>query len=95
MYLRSRTAQEWEALFTANGVPMSHVRQVKDVIAEEQVLARKMVKPVRLASGRQIQTWGIPIKVNEQVEARKLSVPGLDQHRAEILLELERLTEHQ
>ena len=94
-YLRSRTAQEWEALFTANGVPVSHVRQVKDVIAEEQVLARRMVKPVVLASGREILTWGIPIKVNEQLEARRLNVPGLDQHRAEILLELDHLAERQ
>ena len=69
------------------------MRQVKDVIAEEQVIARKMVKPVRLASGREILTWGIPIKVNEQLEARRLSVPALDQHRAEILSELEHLAE--
>ena len=56
---------------------------------------RKMVKPLVLASGREIQTWGIPIKVNEQLETRRLSVPGLDQHRAEILLELEHLAERQ
>jgi len=92
-YLHSRTAQEWEALFTAAGVPVSHVRQVKDVLAEEQVLARNMVKPARLASGREILTWGVPIKVNEKLESRMLSVPSLDQHRAEILLELDQSAE--
>ena len=87
-YLLSRTAQDWEALFTAAGVPVSHVRQVNDVLAEEQVLSRNMVKPARLASGREVLTWGVPIKVNERLESSILGVPSLDQHRAEILLEL-------
>lgn len=92
-YLSARSAQDWEALCTAHGVPVSHVRHVKDVITEEQVIARQMVIPTRLASGREILTWGVPIKVNEQLEPRRLSVPALDQHRAEILSELEQLVE--
>ena len=88
-YLNSRTAQEWEAVFIAAGVPASHVRQVKDVLAEEQVLARNMVRPTRLASGREILTWGVPVKINEKLESNILSVPGLDQHRTEILQELD------
>jgi hypothetical protein len=52
-----------------------------------------MVKPARLASGREILTWGVPIKVNEKLESRMLSVPSLDQHRAEILLELDQSAE--
>ena len=88
-YLNSRTAQEWETLFIAAGVPASHVRQVKDVLAEEQVLARNMVRLTRLASGREIPTWGVPVKINEKLESSILSVPGLDQHRTEILQELD------
>ena len=88
-YLRSRPAQEWEPLFTAAGVPLSHVRGVSEVAAEEQVIARSMVKLARLPSGREISTWGVPVKVNEQVGSRTLGVPGVDQHRSEILAELE------
>jgi CoA:oxalate CoA-transferase len=88
-YLRARPAQEWERLFTAAGVPVSHVRGLSDVIADEQVVARDMIKPTVLASGREIPTWGVPVKAGEQVQSQILGVPGVDQHRNEILAELE------
>ena len=91
-YLRAKPAQEWEQLFIVAGVPVSHVRSMNEVAAEEQVIARNMVKPTRLPGGREISTWGVPVKVNEQVESLTLDVPGMDQHRDEILAELERLT---
>ena len=90
-YLRTHTAREWEKVFTAAGVPVSRVRGMSDVAAEEQVIARNMVKPTRLPGGREIPTWGVPVKVNEQLESLSLGVPGLDQHRGEILSELERV----
>lgn len=89
-YLLKRPAREWEKLFTAAGVPVSHVRGMNDVIADEQVIARNMVKTARLASGRDIPTWGVPVKINEQLGSRTLAVPAVDQHRGEILAELER-----
>jgi crotonobetainyl-CoA:carnitine CoA-transferase CaiB-like acyl-CoA transferase len=89
-YLRQRPAREWEKLFLAGGVPVSHVRGLGDVAADEQVLARKMVKPVRLPGGREIPTWGLPVKMNERLDAGTLAVPAADQHRAGILAELDR-----
>lgn len=86
--LGTRTAQEWEKLFMAAGIPASHVRGLDDVIVDEQVLARNMIKPVILGSGREVPTWGVPVKVNEQLESMKLAVPKIDQHRSEILSEL-------
>jgi CoA:oxalate CoA-transferase len=86
--LRTRPAREWERLFLEAGVPVSHVRGLGDVIADEQVLARNMVKPVRLAGGREMGTWGMPVKMNGQLASATLQVPGLDQHRDEILAEL-------
>ncbi|HSQ03601.1 MAG TPA: CoA transferase, partial [Burkholderiales bacterium] len=73
------------------GVPVSHVRSMRDVARDEQIVARNMVKPVKLASGREIPTWGVPVKMNENVASRMLAIPGVDQHRAEILAELDRL----
>jgi crotonobetainyl-CoA:carnitine CoA-transferase CaiB-like acyl-CoA transferase len=90
-YLRAKPAQEWEKLFTAAGVPVSHVRSTRDVAEGEQVLARNMVKPVRLASGRETTTWGVPVKMNENMSSRTLGIPAVDQHRAEILAELEKM----
>jgi crotonobetainyl-CoA:carnitine CoA-transferase CaiB-like acyl-CoA transferase len=91
-YLSSRPAREWEKLFIDAGVPVSHVRGLPDVIADEQVRARNMVKPAHLSNGREIATWGVPVKMNEDVDSRTLRVPALNEHRAEILAELERLS---
>jgi crotonobetainyl-CoA:carnitine CoA-transferase CaiB-like acyl-CoA transferase len=89
-YMRERAAHDWQKLCMAAGVPVSHVRSMSDVAADEQVIARQMVMPTRLASGREVPTWGVPVKVNEQTEGRRRAVPGIDQHRAAILEELER-----
>jgi glutaryl-CoA transferase len=88
--LARRPARTWEALCTEAGVPVSHVRRLADVVAEPQLAARNMIKPARLASGRQVPTWGVPLKINGEVGSPTLAVPGLDQHRDEILAELER-----
>jgi len=87
-YLLERSAQEWEKLCGAAGIPASHVRGLADVVADPQVLARNMIKPVLLASGREIRTWGVPVKVNEELASPLLRVPGVDQHREEVLAEL-------
>ena len=50
-----------------------------------------MVKPARLKSGREIPTWGVPFKINEQLNETVLGIPGVDEHRADILAELGRM----
>lgn len=89
-YLHMRPAREWERLFIEAGVPVAHVRGLNDVASDEQIIARKMVTPTRLPSGREVPTWGVPVKMNEHVESRVLGVPKIDEHREEILRELER-----
>ncbi|MBL8385431.1 MAG: CoA transferase [Burkholderiales bacterium] len=88
--LRRRTAREWESLFSAAGIPASHVRGLDDVVDDEQVRARNMIKPVVLGSGREVPTWGVPIKVDEELASPTLTVPRLDQHREQILAEMRR-----
>ena len=82
------TAHEWETVFIAAGVPVSHVRKTTDVAKDEQILARDMIKPVRLPSGNEVPSWGMPLKINEGVSQRTLAVPDFDQHRDEILNEI-------
>ena len=86
-----RTAQDWEQAFADAGVPVAHVRSMKDVAADEQVRARAMIKPARLPSGREIPTWGVPFKINEELNQSVLGIPGVDEHRADILAELDRI----
>lgn len=84
----TRPAHEWDTDFIAAGVPVSHVRKTTDVVHDEQILARHMVKPVRMPSGNQIESWGLPLKVNGEVPTHTLGVPGFNQHEREILGEL-------
>ena len=91
-YLLARPARQWDELFTAAGVPVSHVRPIEAVMEDEQVLARNMVKPTRLPNGREVPTWGVPLKIDEQLDSPILAVPAVDEHRDEILAELEQLT---
>jgi crotonobetainyl-CoA:carnitine CoA-transferase CaiB-like acyl-CoA transferase len=90
-YMLKRSAQDWEKDFAVAGVPVAHVRSTKDVAADPQVRARKMVKPTRLKSGREIPTWGVPFKINEELDDKVLGIPGIDEHRADILAELDRI----
>jgi len=89
-YLRERPAAEWERRFIEAGVPVSHVRDLAGVAADPQVRARGMVKPVVAAGGREVGTWGVPVKMNGGLASRRLAVPGVDQHRDEIEAELAR-----
>ena len=54
----------------------------------EQITPTCVALPVMLASGRQFDTWGVPVKMNEQLGSRTLRVPGADQDRDGILAAL-------
>ena len=90
-YLTTKTAREWESIFTNAGVPASQVRSVQEVISNDQVNARDMIKNVTLPNGKEIKTWGMPIKINEQSATDTHAIPDLNQHRSEIIAELQRL----
>ena len=90
-YLKLKSSAQWEVDFTNAGVPASQVRTVEEVINNNQVIARDMIKNVRLPNGTDIKTWGLPIKINEQSATDIYAIPNLDQHRNEIIAELEKL----
>ena len=92
-YLITKTAGEWESIFTTAGVPASQVRDVQEVITNDQVNARDMVKKVILPNGKEIKTWGMPLKIDEQSATDIYSVPDLNQHRSEIIAELSQLND--
>ena len=75
-------------MFIAVGVPVSHVRPATELAHDAQIIARQMIKPVRMPSGSEIPSWGVPLKINGAVADHTLGVPGLNQHRDEILREI-------
>ena len=87
-YLFQKTATEWEEILTKAGVPASQVRTVQEVLSNDQVIARNMIKNVALPSGKVIKTWGMPVKINEQSAVDLHAIPDMNQHRDGILAEL-------
>jgi crotonobetainyl-CoA:carnitine CoA-transferase CaiB-like acyl-CoA transferase len=65
---------------------------MEDVIGDSQIAARGMIKPTMLASGKEVRTWGVPFRIDGRKPTRLLAVPGIDQHRDEILGEIGRTT---
>jgi len=90
-YILRETAAAWEKKLLVDGIPASHVKSANDVVSNEQVLARHMIKTAHLPDGHEFKTWGMPVKMNEDLDTRVLSVPEVDQHRSEILSELDLL----
>jgi crotonobetainyl-CoA:carnitine CoA-transferase CaiB-like acyl-CoA transferase len=66
---------------------------VQEIIGNDQVNARDMIKNVTLPNGKEIKTWGMPIKINEQSATDIYAVPDLNQHRSDIIAELQRLND--
>ena len=88
--IRTRTAQEWEALFNEAGVPAARVRTLDEALASEQVASRQVlgefdsehmpeVRPRPAVAGFGCSADG------PAVHSRP---PELGQHTAEVLAEL-------
>jgi crotonobetainyl-CoA:carnitine CoA-transferase CaiB-like acyl-CoA transferase len=62
---RSRTAAHWGELFARHGVPATVVRNLKEVIDDEQTSARNMTPIVQHAEAGPIRVLGIPVQLSE------------------------------
>ncbi|MFH1381536.1 MAG: CoA transferase [Chloroflexota bacterium] len=61
--LKTKTAKEWEKIFFDKKLPTSVVNTLPEMLEHPQVLARKMVVPVKLPSGEEWKFAGNPVKV--------------------------------
>jgi formyl-CoA transferase/CoA:oxalate CoA-transferase len=86
--LRRRPKAHWIAELTAAGVPCGDVREVPDVLADPQVLARRMIEVVEHASVGPMKVLGVPIKLSDTPGAVRTAPPTLGQHTAQVLAEL-------
>lgn len=62
---RSHPAANWVALFTEHGVPATVVRNLKEVIDDEQTAARNMTPVVQHPVAGPIRVLGVPVKLSE------------------------------
>ena len=62
---RSRPADHWVKLLAQRGVPATVVRNLKEVIEDEQTTARNMTPTVQHAVAGPIQVLGVPVQLSE------------------------------
>jgi crotonobetainyl-CoA:carnitine CoA-transferase CaiB-like acyl-CoA transferase len=62
---RSRIAAHWGELFARHGVPATVVRNLKEVVEDEQTSARNMTPVVQHAEAGPIRVLGVPVQLSE------------------------------
>jgi crotonobetainyl-CoA:carnitine CoA-transferase CaiB-like acyl-CoA transferase len=87
-YFRGATTDEWFAKLDAAGIPAGPVLDIRQMIEDEQTLARDMVQEVGGEDGAPIRVLGHPVKYSEHPAEITRPAPGLGQHTEEVLAEL-------
>src|SRR5205823_4357626 len=62
---RSRTAADWIGILTREGIPCSLVRNIREVVEDEQIEARGMLTAVEHATAGQVRVTGPPVKLSK------------------------------
>jgi formyl-CoA transferase/CoA:oxalate CoA-transferase len=86
--LRGRPRGEWLMLLTEAGVPCGSVRDVPDVLADPQLLARKMIAVVEHVAAGPLKVLGVPIALSDTPGSVRTAPPVLGQHTEPVLREL-------
>jgi crotonobetainyl-CoA:carnitine CoA-transferase CaiB-like acyl-CoA transferase len=86
--LVQRGRQAWIEALTAAGVPCGAVRDVREVMSDPQVAARRMIEAVEHAALGPLKVIGVPIKLSETPGTVRTAPPTLGQHTDAVLGEL-------
>ncbi|MSO46444.1 MAG: CoA transferase [Acidobacteria bacterium] len=80
-----RTRAEWLELLNDAGVPAGPVRDLHEVLTDEQLRAREMVHDVQHSVAGRVQVLGTPVKLSENGGSVRLPPPALGEHTDAIL----------
>jgi crotonobetainyl-CoA:carnitine CoA-transferase CaiB-like acyl-CoA transferase len=83
--LRRRTRSAWIEALTAAGVPCGSVRDVREVLTDPHLEARRMIEVVEHASVGTMRVLGVPIKLSDTPGRVRSAPPTLGQHTAAVL----------
>ena len=86
--LRTRTRQAWIDLLVPAGVPCAAVRNLDEVLADPQLLAREMIETVEHSAAGSLRMLGVPIKLSDTPGGVRSAPPRLGEHTAMVLSEL-------
>jgi crotonobetainyl-CoA:carnitine CoA-transferase CaiB-like acyl-CoA transferase len=80
-----RTRSEWLEVLNDAGIPAGPVRNLQEVLTDEQLLTREMVHVLQHSSAGPVQVLGVPVKLSETPGAVRRPPPALGEHTEEIL----------
>jgi crotonobetainyl-CoA:carnitine CoA-transferase CaiB-like acyl-CoA transferase len=83
--LRRRTRAEWIDALTAAGVPCGSVRDVREVLTDPHLEARRMIEAVEHAAVGTLRVLGVPIKLSDTPGRVRTAPPTLGQHTSAVL----------
>jgi crotonobetainyl-CoA:carnitine CoA-transferase CaiB-like acyl-CoA transferase len=85
---RQKTAEEWEAIMTAETIPCSRIRSVADLVHDPQLEALDMLVDIPHPDIDNLRVVDIPLTLNGERATHRLAPPRLGQHTSSILDEL-------
>ncbi|MDP9095464.1 MAG: CoA transferase [Pseudomonadota bacterium] len=83
--LARQPAQHWIARLDAAGVPCTRVNRIDQVVEDEQVVAREMIREIDVPDLGRIKVAGLPIKLSETPGRIERHPPHLGEHTEEVL----------
>ena len=86
--LRRRTRVEWIDALTAAGIPCGSVRDVREVLTDPHLDARRMIEVVEHAAVGTLRVLGVPIKLSDTPGRVRTAPPTLGQHTDAVLRDL-------
>ena len=83
----TKSAEEWQAIFDAAGIPSGPINTVDKVVANEQVVAREMILEVDHPKAGATRIPGIPIKLSRTPGSVRMAAPVLGADTEKLLKE--------
>ncbi len=81
----TRTASDWLETLSAAGIPSAPIRSIEQVVADPHLESRQMWHMMNDGSAGSFLTAGSPFHMDGFPPPLSDTIPGLDQHREEIL----------
>ena len=84
----TRTYEEWEALLTANGIPVGAINNLAQVVDHPQVKARGSIVEIDHPRAGKMRVVGVPVRLSATPGSVRTPSPALGEHTGEVLREL-------
>ena len=81
----TKTRDEWLAVLNEAGIPAGPVRDLHEVLTDEQLLSRDMVHLLQHSTAGPVQVLGVPVKLSDTAGSVRTAPPALGEHTERVL----------